>query len=255
MHRAIDDTVATLHANGAAVTWTLNNHDTQRAVTRYGRADATDPASWTGSNLVYSAARRRRRASGTPARARGDRAGGRAARFAVRLRRRGARAARGARPGPPRRAPIRSSCAPTGARSVATAVASRCRGARDPATAYGFSAGRRRHRGCPSRTTGRTWAVSTRGGRPDVDARRCTARCCASGARSSTTATTSSGCCGTTGGSWPSAVAAVTVVLNPTDAAVPRCPTGWPARSWCCPRTCGLAWTGEVPPDTAVWLR
>ena len=56
LHRAIDDTISTLHANGAAVTWTLNNHDTQRSVTRYGRADATDPASWTGSNLVYSAA-------------------------------------------------------------------------------------------------------------------------------------------------------------------------------------------------------
>ena len=56
MHRAIDDTIATLHANGAAVTWTLNNHDTQRAVTRYGRVDATDPDSWTGSNLVYSGA-------------------------------------------------------------------------------------------------------------------------------------------------------------------------------------------------------
>ena len=54
IHRAIDDTISTLHANGAAVTWTLNNHDTQRSVTRLGRADATDPASWTGSNLVYS---------------------------------------------------------------------------------------------------------------------------------------------------------------------------------------------------------
>jgi alpha-glucosidase len=54
LHRAIDDTVATLHVNGAAVTWTLNNHDTQRAVTRYGRADAADPASWTGNNVVYT---------------------------------------------------------------------------------------------------------------------------------------------------------------------------------------------------------
>lgn len=34
------------------VVWTLNNHDVQRAATRYGRADATD--SYTGNNLVYS---------------------------------------------------------------------------------------------------------------------------------------------------------------------------------------------------------
>ncbi len=54
LRRAIDDTIAALHANGAAVTWTLNNHDTQRAVTRYGRTDATDPAAWSGSNLVYT---------------------------------------------------------------------------------------------------------------------------------------------------------------------------------------------------------
>ncbi len=39
---------------GASLAWTLNNHDTQRAVTRYGRADATSPASWTGNNLVYT---------------------------------------------------------------------------------------------------------------------------------------------------------------------------------------------------------
>ena len=41
-------------AAGAALTWTLNNHDVQRAVTRYGRADATSPDSWTGNNLVYT---------------------------------------------------------------------------------------------------------------------------------------------------------------------------------------------------------
>jgi alpha-glucosidase len=38
---------------GAALTWTLNNHDTQRAVTRYGRANATSLDSWTKNNLVY----------------------------------------------------------------------------------------------------------------------------------------------------------------------------------------------------------
>jgi alpha-glucosidase len=41
-------------AAGAALTWTLNNHDVQRAVTRYGRADATSPDSWTGNNLLYT---------------------------------------------------------------------------------------------------------------------------------------------------------------------------------------------------------
>ena len=38
---------------GASLTWTLNNHDTQRAVTRYGRANATSLESWTKNNLVY----------------------------------------------------------------------------------------------------------------------------------------------------------------------------------------------------------
>ena len=34
---------------GAPLTWTLNNHDAQRAVTRYGRADATDGAAGRGT--------------------------------------------------------------------------------------------------------------------------------------------------------------------------------------------------------------
>ena len=50
----IDSVYAPHVAAGAALTWTLNNHDVQRAVTRYGRADATSPDSWTGNNLVYS---------------------------------------------------------------------------------------------------------------------------------------------------------------------------------------------------------
>jgi alpha-glucosidase len=49
--RSVDDV---LTPNGAALTWTLNNHDTQRSVTRYGRADAHLPESWTGNNLVYT---------------------------------------------------------------------------------------------------------------------------------------------------------------------------------------------------------
>jgi alpha-glucosidase len=54
----IRDTITAVYephvAAGAALTWTLNNHDVQRAVTRYGRADATSPDSWTGNNLVYT---------------------------------------------------------------------------------------------------------------------------------------------------------------------------------------------------------
>ena len=46
VHRVLTDA-------GATLTWTLNNHDTQRAVTRYGRANATSLASWTKNNLVY----------------------------------------------------------------------------------------------------------------------------------------------------------------------------------------------------------
>jgi alpha-glucosidase len=54
LRAAIIESVDTLAAAGAALTWTLNNHDTHRCVTRYGRADATTTESWTGSNLVNS---------------------------------------------------------------------------------------------------------------------------------------------------------------------------------------------------------
>ena len=56
IRQAIDATYATFSSVGASMTWTFNNHDTQRSVTRFGRADATDASSWTGSNLIYSAA-------------------------------------------------------------------------------------------------------------------------------------------------------------------------------------------------------
>ena len=52
----------------------MNNHDTQRIVTRLGRLNANDPAAWTGNNLVYVDApidlelgRRRARAADHPA--------------------------------------------------------------------------------------------------------------------------------------------------------------------------------------------
>jgi alpha-glucosidase len=54
MRATIDSVYGPHVAAGAALTWTLNNHDVQRAVTRYGRADAASPESWTGDNLVYT---------------------------------------------------------------------------------------------------------------------------------------------------------------------------------------------------------
>ncbi len=51
---AVGDVYDVLTTAGAVLMWALNNHDTQRAVTRYGRADAALPESWTGNNLVYT---------------------------------------------------------------------------------------------------------------------------------------------------------------------------------------------------------
>jgi alpha-glucosidase len=50
---SVADVYAVLSEAGSSVTWTLNNHDTQRAVTRYGRANASAWESWTKNNLVY----------------------------------------------------------------------------------------------------------------------------------------------------------------------------------------------------------
>jgi alpha-glucosidase len=55
LRAAIDDPHRMLTAAGTSVTWVLNNHDVQRAVTRYGRIDAHELSSWTGSPLAYSA--------------------------------------------------------------------------------------------------------------------------------------------------------------------------------------------------------
>ncbi len=54
LRATIEPVYDTLTAAGAPLTWTINNHDTQRAVTRYGRADATELSSWTKNNLVYT---------------------------------------------------------------------------------------------------------------------------------------------------------------------------------------------------------
>ena len=50
---SVADVYEVLTGAGTSVTWTLNNHDTQRAVTRYGRANAASLESWTKNNLVY----------------------------------------------------------------------------------------------------------------------------------------------------------------------------------------------------------
>ncbi len=54
LRTAINDTLVALAPDGLCPTWTLNNHDTQRSVTRYGRANATVLDAWTGNNLVYN---------------------------------------------------------------------------------------------------------------------------------------------------------------------------------------------------------
>lgn len=53
-HRAIGETLDTLGHVSALPTWTLNNHDTQRSVTRYGRAEATHEDAWRGTTLAPS---------------------------------------------------------------------------------------------------------------------------------------------------------------------------------------------------------
>ena len=51
---AVVTTIEALAPDGLLPAWTLNNHDTQRSVTRYGRADAT--TFYSGDNLVSSTA-------------------------------------------------------------------------------------------------------------------------------------------------------------------------------------------------------
>lgn len=53
IRRSVAEVYEVLTDAGASLTWTLNNHDTQRAVTRYGRANAGEMVSWTRNNLVY----------------------------------------------------------------------------------------------------------------------------------------------------------------------------------------------------------
>ncbi len=52
LDRAIRDTLEVMKI-GSSPTWTLNNHDVQRVVTRLGRASATDPNSVSNNALEY----------------------------------------------------------------------------------------------------------------------------------------------------------------------------------------------------------
>jgi alpha-glucosidase len=54
MEHAIRTNYDALRANGASYTWTLNNHDAHRVVTRYGRTDAHE--FYSGNNLINSTA-------------------------------------------------------------------------------------------------------------------------------------------------------------------------------------------------------
>jgi alpha-glucosidase len=54
LRKAIEPNLAALIGADVAPTWTLNNHDAHRVVTRYGRADAHLDSSYTGNNLVNS---------------------------------------------------------------------------------------------------------------------------------------------------------------------------------------------------------
>jgi alpha-glucosidase len=54
IERAIGAPLGVLEATGVAPTWTLNNPDAQRIVTRLGRADAHLPERWTNSSMAVS---------------------------------------------------------------------------------------------------------------------------------------------------------------------------------------------------------
>ncbi len=53
-HRWFESLLAASKLPEVRFTWTLNNHDAQRNVSRYGHADAALPSSYTGNNLVNS---------------------------------------------------------------------------------------------------------------------------------------------------------------------------------------------------------
>jgi alpha-glucosidase len=54
LRQSVDDQLKLPTDHGVMPTWTLNNHDCQRIVTRLGRAGVDSSESYTGNNLVYA---------------------------------------------------------------------------------------------------------------------------------------------------------------------------------------------------------
>jgi alpha-glucosidase len=52
LERSLREPLKVLAETAMAPAWTLNNHDTQRIVTRLGHQGAGDPKTWTGNNLL-----------------------------------------------------------------------------------------------------------------------------------------------------------------------------------------------------------
>lgn len=53
LRQAVEDQLMLLNEHDVMPTWTLNNHDCQRIVTRLGREGITSSEAYTGNNLVY----------------------------------------------------------------------------------------------------------------------------------------------------------------------------------------------------------
>ena len=145
---------STSAAQGAWPTLTLNNHDTQRIVTRLGHAEARRDADGVDRREPAARRRPRRPRARHPPRARRRRAAAGDARRRVPLPGRGARPAGGGSTCPT--TPARTPCSPTPAapRRAATAAGSRCRG-RPTRRRRTASRRRRRRGGAVAAATGR----------------------------------------------------------------------------------------------------
>ena len=247
MRTVITESLDMLASVGGTPAWTLNNHDTQRIVTRLGRLNASDPAAFTGNNLIYVDAP-----------------------IDLDLGRRRARAAitlTAALPGAlylfqgeemglqeyldmPARRPERTRCsfAPTASSWAAMVAGCRCRG---PATRRPTSASRRGRssRGFLSRPTG----ASTRPSARQPTRTRCcrgTARCWPIGRCCRATSRGSTSTCRS---AWPSSANGALIVANVGGEAFEL------PGSLVDGRTLILAsqpdaTTTHVPSDTCVWL-
>ena len=204
---AVRSTIDALDASaGSLPAWTLNNHDVQRAVTRFGRADAATH----GADIDQRARPLpRRRSISTSARGglvprRCSCSGCRAACTSTPARSSGCRRCSTC---PTRPARTRCSPAPAAPRSAATAAGYRCRG---PPMPRPRSASRRRAGppvAAPAGAVG-AWNAADRAHRSGVDARALPARAGAPGGPHPTSRQpASSCCCPTTRTSWPTGAA------------------------------------------------